>query len=382
MTNQGQPVYVLIEKDADLRKVSSEIQNEAALGVDLEADSMFHYREKVCLLQISTHSQNILIDPLALEDLSPLAPVFADPSVRKVLHGADYDVRSLHRDFGIKVCSLFDTQIAARFLGFKETGLASLLKDRFGVFVEKKYQKRDWSKRPLPKDMLVYAAQDTCHLLPLARALEEELKEKRLLSCVKEECEILSKVRQAPSQGDPLFLKFKGAGKLDPRSLAVLEAILQFRDHEARRRDIPPFKILGSGPIMEMVDKKPETESDLGSIESLSQKQLKALGKGLLKKIDKALTLSEEALPVYPRKARQSISPRVAKRVKALKQWREQRANSLDIDPALVCTNAQIESIALAHPKKMRDLEGIDEVRTWQKQIFGREICVLLKTIE
>lgn len=131
-----------------------------------------------------------------------------------------------------------------------------------------------------------------------------------------------------------------------------------------------------------MVDKKPETESDLGSIDGLSQKQLRALGRGLLGKINEALALSEENLPAYPRKERQSIPPKVAKRVKALKQWREQRAGSLDIDPALICTNAQIESLALAHPKKVRDLEGIGEMRKWQTKIFGREICALLKTVD
>ena len=122
----------MIEKASDLRRIAKYVRTRGVIGVDLEADSMFHYQEKVCLVQMASNDQTFLIDPLALKDLSPLAPVFADPDVRKVFHGADYDIRSLYRDFGIEVHSLFDTQIAARFLGFRETSLASLLKDLSG----------------------------------------------------------------------------------------------------------------------------------------------------------------------------------------------------------------------------------------------------------
>ena len=114
--NQKEPTYILVETHADLCRIASEIEREEAIGVDLEADSMFHYREKVCLLQIATTCEVFLIDTLTVKDLSPLAAVFADSHIRKIFHGSDYDIRSLHRDFGIEVDPLFDTQIAARFL--------------------------------------------------------------------------------------------------------------------------------------------------------------------------------------------------------------------------------------------------------------------------
>jgi len=132
----------MIEKRPDLRRVAKDLQRGGIIGVDLEADSMFHYQEKVCLVQMAANDRTFLIDPLALKDLSPLAPIFADPGVTKVFHGADYDIRSLYRDFGIEVRSLFDTQIAARFLGFRKTSLASVLKDLSGLVIEKKYQKK------------------------------------------------------------------------------------------------------------------------------------------------------------------------------------------------------------------------------------------------
>ncbi|MBL7205829.1 MAG: HRDC domain-containing protein [Desulfobacteraceae bacterium] len=376
-----QPAYLLVKDRSNLSRIAARLERETAIGVDLEADSMFHYQEKVCLIQISTPLQDILVDPLSLDDLSPLSPVFGDPNIRKVFHGADYDIRSLYRDFDIEVNSLFDTQIAARFLGIKETGLAHLLKENLGVLVEKKYQKKDWSERPLPAAMRAYAVQDTCHLLPLSRILEKELRVKGRLFCVEEECELLSKVRPAPPDANPLFLRFKGASRLDPRDLAVLESIMQLRDDTARRRDLPPFKILGNAQIMEIVERKPVTERDLRRIKGLSARQVRMLGRSILKKIDESTKLPENELPAFPRNTEERIGAKVLKKVKALREWRGQRAKEMGNDPSLVCTNNQIHSLALAHPKKLKDLEDIDTIKAWQRRLFGSEICHILKGI-
>ncbi len=370
---------LLIENDADLNKIVAELQREPVIGVDLEADSMFHYQEKVCLLQISTHTLHIVIDPLSVQDLSPLAPVFADTRIRKVFHGADYDIRSLYRDFGIEVHSLFDTQIAARFLGVRETGLASLLKMRFDVLCDKKYQKKDWSQRPLPAAMLKYAVQDICYLLSLADILERELMEKGLLFCVEEECERLSGVRPNSSRNKPLFLSFKGAARLDPRSLAVLEKVLCFRDQVARRRDRPHFKVLGNNQIMEIARIKPVTKTDLTGIQGFSPKLIDHMGQSLIEKVMEGLSLPDEVLPVYPKKARQRLKSKEAARVKALKSWRERLSGKLGVDPALVCTSAQIQAIAIANPGEPENMECIEDIRKWQIKLFGLDICNVLR---
>ena len=381
ITDHRQPSYEMVEKLPDLRRIAKHLQTGEVIGVDLEADSMFHYQEKVCLVQMSSNDQTFLIDPLALKDLSSLAPVFADPDVRKVFHGADYDIRSLYRDFGIEVRSLFDTQIAARFLGFWETSLASLLKDLSGLVIEKKYQKKDWSQRPLPSAMCVYAARDACHLMELSKVFEERLRAKGLLFCVEEECEVLSKVRSSPMEDSPFFLRFKGAGNLDSRSLGVLEALLQFRDELARKQDRPPFKILGTIPLMEMAQKKPVNESELKSVGRLSARQIKSLGSPLLQTISQALSLPEEALPSYPHKPRSAYDPKVARRIRALKEWRVQRSKTLGVDSALTLSNAQIRSLVDTPPKDLGDLQRIGELRNWQKRLFGNEICRLLDTV-
>jgi len=379
MTDRTSPQYVLVEKDADLQKLMPALQGEATIGVDLEADSMFHYQEKVCLVQIATERLNLLIDPLSLRDLSPLAPVFADRRVRKVFHGADYDIRSLYRDFNIEVHSLFDTQIAARFLGAREISLASLLQVYFDIASDKKYQKKDWSQRPLPEPMMQYAVQDICYLNRLANILQRELEKKGRLFCVEEECDLLSGVRPNSAKDGPFFTGFKGAARLDPRTLAILENLLRFRDQLARRRDCPHFKVLGNQPILEIAQRKPLSRADLGRIKGLSARQIDQMGEGIIQQISEALRLPESSLPTYPGKEWQRLRSGEAIRVKALKGWRERMGGQWEVDPAVICTNAQIREIAIANPRRPRDMKGAKEVRNWQVRLFGPDICRVLQ---
>src|SRR4030067_924631 len=146
-----------IEAPPRLEGVARILGQANIIGVDLEADSFYHYFEKVCLLQIATESASYVIDPLALRDLSALPPVFSNPRIRKVFHGADYDIRSLHRDFRLEVENLFDTQLSSKFLGLRESGLEALLRSRFHVELNKKYQRADWSQRPLSPEVGGYA---------------------------------------------------------------------------------------------------------------------------------------------------------------------------------------------------------------------------------
>ena len=202
----------IISSEAELAAVVDAVEHETEIAVDLEMDSLHHYREKVCLIQISTRKQSWLIDPLAIADLSCLAIPFSNPDLLVVMHGADYDIRSLHRDFGIEVCNLFDTMVASRLLGINEFGLAALLKARFGIELDKKYQKADWSRRPLSPEMCAYAIADTATLLPLYDQLASELQQAGRRLWLDEECRLISQARVTEKNG-PLFLGFKGAGK-------------------------------------------------------------------------------------------------------------------------------------------------------------------------
>ena len=366
--------YEWVETLPQLERAARVLGQAEIIGVDLEADSMHHYFEKVCLLQMATDSASYIMDPLTLRNLSALRPVFSNPCIRKVFHGADFDVRSLYRDFQFEVENLFDTQLACKFLGLRETGLEALLRNRFQVELNKKYQRADWSQRPLSPEMLEYAAKDGRYLIPLARMLEKELEEKGRLSWVEEECLILSKVRFTPPSHDPLYLRVKGAFSLDPMSLAILEVLLEFREGLARKSDFPPFKVLRNEQLLELAIQKPLHLEELEAVKALSRKQIERHGTHLLREIHRAMAIPPEDLPVYPRVGRTDLPSAVRKRVKALKTWRELRAKSLGMEPGILLNNALIHDLALKNPHSIEELAEISGLKNWRQRHFGREI--------
>lgn len=371
----------IIDTAADLEEVARSLEKEKAVAVDLEADSMYHYKEKVCLIQIATEKTSVVIDPLAIKNLAPLNPIFSNPDIKKIFHGADYDVRSLYRDFKIRINNLFDTELACRYLGIKETGLQAVLKMFFNVNVDKKYQKKDWSKRPLPKEMMAYASKDVIYLLPLARMLIHRLLKMDRMTWVLEECEDLSKVRPVSSNESPLFMKFKGAGRLKSRSLAMLEALLQFRKRVAEKKDKPFFKIIGNESILKIATARPVTLRRLKNIKALSNRQISMYGSDLIKVVAKTLKIPESELPVFPSQKPPVLPNGAPAKIKALKFWRASKANALGIDPGILCNNALITAIALENPGDSKSLEAVEEMKNWQKQAFGGEIIRVLKKV-
>jgi ribonuclease D len=374
-------VHKIIDTFDALANLVAMIEDDKIIGVDLEADSMYHFKEKVCLIQIASRGINAVIDPLMIQDLSPLKPLFKKAEIQKIFHGADYDVRSLYRDFRITINNLFDTELASRFLGYSETSLEAVLKNKFEVILDKKYQRKDWSKRPLPQDMISYAAKDVRYLLPLAESLSTELENKSRLHWVMEECEYLSKVRANTNNTDPLYLHFKGAGKLDPRSLAVLESLLQYRRKIAQKKDVPLFRIFSSQTLLELAEIKPLNLKKLENTEILSHRQISMYGSKIIQTINDAMQIAPKNLPVYPRKKSPKVPLVVAGRVKALKQWRDARAAKLEVDPALVCTKSLISTIALQKPRKISGLAAIPELKNWQRKEFGHEIVQLMNQL-
>ena len=371
--------YEVIDTASGVEAVARSFEKEKAIAVDLEADSMYHFKERVCLIQMATKSRSVVIDPLSVRDVSFLKPLFANRDIQKVFHGADYDIRSLYRDFKIKVNNLFDTELASRFLGIRETGLEAVLKKYFNVDLNKKYQKKDWSKRPLPQEMIDYAARDAVFLIPLFEILKKELTRKGRLSWVTEECQHLSRVRPSIPDNQPLFLKFKGAGRLRPRGLAVLESILQFRKNIAAQKDKPLFKIFGNESVMKIAVAKPATLKRLKGVKALSKRQLDMYGSDLVEAVGHALKLPGNRLPTYPRTRGPVLSRRVPARVKAIKSWRDKKAVDLGIDQSLICTKAMSAAIAVENPRNMSGFKAIEDMRNWQKRAFGKNILAVLK---
>ena len=345
--NASKPAEAHLVTDQEtLNQLVERLSLESVLAFDLEADSLHHYTEKVCLIQVSSASETRLIDPLASLDVKALAPIFANPAIEKIFHGADYDMRSLYRDFGIEVVNLFDTMIASQFLGESEFGLAALLKKRFGVELDKRYQKADWSKRPFSQEMMEYAMKDTSLLIELYGQLEAELKVKGRLAWVEEESELVAGVRSASREGELMCLRFKGANKMKPRELAVLEELLRFRDEKARSADVPPFRILSNDLLRELADKQPRSNFELVGIHTMSSKLIERLGRGLLLAVAAGLAVPQDKLPQAQSGRRPLLDRLQDERVKRLKVWRESKSAQLGLGIGLVANNTLLEALA------------------------------------
>ncbi len=373
MTEKQLQPEIITDRDA-LERFAGRLRREPLIACDLEGDSLHHYRERVCLLQFSTPSESVLVDPLEVEDLSPLAGVMADPAIRKVFHGADYDIRSLYRDFAIEVHNLFDTMIACQFLGEKEVGLAAVLKKRFGVELDKRFQKADWSRRPLSGEMIEYAMRDTTLLLELYKQLERELRNRGRLTWVEEEFNLLSKVRATERGDEPLCMRFKGAARLSPRQLTVLEELLQFREERARQRDLPPFKVLGNDLLRELAEQLPRTQGELKAVAGATDRVLQRYGKGLLEAVSRGCAVPEGELFRFPQKAAPSRDPRREERLKRFKEWRAGRAAALEMDPGVLANNALLTILAdlPSGPRAYAQAEPF--LKEWQREEFGAEL--------
>ena len=236
------PRIRLIQSQADLERLFERLKDEPLIAVDTEAASFHRYRDRVYLLQLSSRRETAVVDPLAVTSLEPLGAVLADKGIEIVFHDADYDLRLLNREYGFRAHTLFDTRIAAQLLNEPGVGLAALLEKYFGVRLDKRYQRADWSVRPLSPEMLEYAAADTRHLPELRDLLRNQLLEQGRLEWAEEEFQSLSRVGWPTSPPDePGYLRMKGAKALPPRSLAVLRELFQWREDLAGARTRQPF---------------------------------------------------------------------------------------------------------------------------------------------
>lgn len=368
----------ILTTNAQVAELAELLAKETTIAVDLEADSMHNYQEKVCLIQVSTEQKTVLIDPLAATDLSPLHAVFSNPEIRKIFHAADYDLRSLKRDFNLTIDGLFDTMISAQLLGEERIGLADLLRKYFSVELDKKYQRADWSQRPLPAEMVRYAAEDTSHLHRLVEIFEKRLEEKARISWAMEEFALMEDVRFAEVDG-PICLRFKGAGTLSPRELGVLEKLLQWREKEGERLNRPVYKVMGNKSLLALALRMPRDKANLKGLEGLSPRLIERYGRALMSAVREGLETPEAELPKFPRLPRRGAKdPSIEERVKTLKKWRQEQAARLALDPGVLINNAALEGLAAANPQSTQALDEVVGLKNWQKKELGESLLATL----
>jgi len=364
-----------IRTPKELAELARSFDGCRTIALDTESDSLYHHREKVCLVQIATdRGDAVLVDSLAVRDLSPLGPALADPDIVKVLHGADYDVTTLKRDFGFSFAGIFDTMIAARFLGYPGIGLAAVAEAELGVRLSKTNQKDDWSRRPLTPQQEAYALADVEHLGGIRERLLAKLEEKGRTEWVREECDAVAALEPQLRRKNPdAYLGVKGARRLRLRQLAALREVYAWREGRAEETDRPAFKILGNEILRKMAEQLPKTMGDLRHVGGVLPR-LRPHAQELLEAVGRAAQLPDSELPVLTRTLRPVLSDEVLQRVARLKEWRVGRAKALEVDVSVVLPQRLIDRVAAAGPRDLAELAGVEGLRRWRVDAFGDEI--------
>lgn len=355
-----------------LDDLADELAGCRAIGIDTEADSLHHYTEKVCLVQLTAFGgASWLIDPLALRDLSALAPALADATVLKVVHGGDNDVTSMRRDFGFTFRSMFDTSIAARLLGDVEVGLQALVRNELGVELSKSSQRDDWSKRPLTAKQEAYALADVAHLMELAARMTDRLAEAGRTEWAREEFEALASLPPAQKRTGPdEFRRIKGSAKLSRRQQAVLRELYLWREGRAAAADRPPFKVVGPEVLLALAEQSPTTVDEVADALASYRNQRGQI-EVVFEAIQRGLELPEDELPSREQGERTVFSSSARRRVEALRTWREHEARRSRLDPSIVMPTRILERIALAGPRTLAELAAIEGMRRWRVTEWG-----------
>jgi ribonuclease D len=366
-----------IRTSEEVARLAESLRGSRALAIDTESDSLHHHREKVCLIQLASDAGHaVLIDPLAGGDLAPLGALLADPSVDKVLHGADYDVTTLKRDFGFTFRGLFDTMIAARMLGMPEIGLAAVSAAELGITLSKDSQKDDWSRRPLTPTQERYALADVEHLLRLRDLLVAKLVAAGRLEWVREESDAVAELVAARKERDPeAWQKVKGARQLSRRGQAVLRAAYGWREGIARETDIPSFKIMSGETLLAIGAKPPASMEELKAIRGAVPPRFAGRAGALLSAIQEAVALSEDALPRMPHTPRPIVTDTTRRRIEALKKWRTVEAARLGLDVSVVLPQRLLEQVAEKPAARAEDLLRIEGFRRWRVAAFGESLA-------
>lgn len=373
--------YRYVETAAALAEVIAAARGAQLVAADTEAASFHRYRDRVYLVQLSTRRATAVIDPLAIPDFTPLGSLLADADVEKVFHDADYDLRTLDRDYGFRARHLFDTRIAAQLAGEPAIGLAALLEKYLGVRLAKVHQRADWSQRPLTPAMLAYAADDTSHLLELRDAMRDRLSALGRLAWAEEEFHHLEDLRwTGPADDGQAFQRVKGAKALTPRSLAALRELVAWRERVAADRDTALFRVIGNEALLGVSRALPRSPGELGSIRELPASLARRHGPALLAAVERALALAEHDLPKRERAPRAPHDPELDGRVERLKVARNAVAQQLGLDPGVLCGKSTLEAIARQRPGDVAALARLDDVRKWQVDVLGAALLAALAT--
>jgi ribonuclease D len=366
------PTYIDTPEEAE--RFLGSIEKTPAIALDTEGASFHRFVDRIYLLQISTPSVTAILDPLAIGAPERLGRMLQGEQVEVIFHDADYDLRLLYQDYGWHVNNIFDTRIAAQLLGIRAFGLAALLERYFGIKLDKKYQRADWSMRPLTPEMLDYAAQDTMNLLELRSRMKAELERAGRWEWAREEFRRLEGTRWESDEGGTGFLRIKGARDLTRRELALFKELVEWRDGVARELDRATFRVAGNEALFEVARQAPRALDVLSAIKGVPRGIAERRGQEILDAVRRGLATPEDKLPRFPRAPRWDRDPDFDARVLRLRAVREAAAQRLDLDPGFLVSRDRLETIARKKPRTLEELSEVPELRRWQVEVLGEEL--------
>jgi ribonuclease D len=364
------PVWVATR--TELQALFRDLSKQSSVAVDTESNSLHAYHEQVCLIQFSTPETDYLLDPLALDDISLLGEIFASPKIEKIFHAAEYDLICLKRDFDFSVTNIFDTRWAVRVLGYARDGLDGLLGEKFGVRVNKKYQKADWGKRPLSAEQINYARIDTHYLLPLKEMLQAELEKRGLLQLACEDFERACDV-EIPSAKPVLWERMANNHGFTPRELTILKELYECRERIAAELDRPTFKVMGDKQLFDIARLTPQYLDELFGL-GLSSRQVMRWGRAVLQAVEKG-----QAAPLVKPQQAERPDEAFLSRLDALKIWRKSVARKMQVESDVVLPRQLMELIAENAPRSMTELSDLLSGSPWRMERFGPQILQIVK---
>jgi ribonuclease D len=363
------PPPVWVDTKQSLQQMVNDLAAQSRVAVDTESNSLHAFQEQVCLLQFSSAKADYLVDPLALTDLSILAPIFANPKIEKIFHAAEYDLICLRRDFGFSFTNLFDTMHAARVLGYPAVGLDKLLGDKFGVKMDKRHQKANWAARPLGTEQIHYARLDTHYLFDLRDILERELREKERLQFAMEDFQracLFEEQKQKVNGGS--WERLSKRKDLSLRELTILSHLCKWRDDEAEKLNRPPYKVVMDDVFVELAKNPPERKVDL-SAAGLSEKQIRLWGDVVLQ----AVRHGVEA-PLVQRKQVERKNDAVLRRMEKLKAWRKSIGGEMNVESDVVLPKPYLTMLSENPPKSLDELRLMMKDTPSRADEFGAQI--------
>lgn len=369
------PPPVLVDTPAAFNEMLAALAHEPVIALDTEADSLYRYFYKVCVIQISTPGCDYIVDPLRLPSLAQLGPILADPAVVKIFHAAENDILMLKRDFAFEFANVFDTMLAARILGWPQVGLAALVKQHFGIELDKRSQLTDWGQRPLSAAQLSYARLDSHFLFDLRARQVTELQARRRWREAQEAFAGLPQIAYVEKSFDPDgFWRLRGTRDLDPSALAVLRELYLWRDEQARHLNRPAFKVLSDDVLIQLSQRQPQNLADLG----LSPRQTETCGRSLLTVINRGRRAVPPLPPAKPHNGNGRPDPAVQARFDRLRAWRTRRASERAVDADIVLTNEALMAIARAAPASPETLAALGVMGPWKLQEYGPDLLSVL----